>query len=53
MDILIQMNKFHCSCGRAIEWKYLKLEKGECWFGKMKDKILNCVNFAETFNIYS
>lgn len=46
-------DKFNCDCGKVFFWKYLKLDINECWRGKWEDKVLNCVNFTETANIYS
>lgn len=44
---------FACNCGKTFAWKYVKLNNGECWFGKIEEKILNCVTSTETPNIYS
>lgn len=44
---------FDCDCGKSFFWKYMKLDNGDYWSGKMEDRVFNCVNFTETPNIYS
>ena len=51
------MRKFEytcsCDCGNVFAWRFVKLDNGDCWFGKQEERILNCIDFRETANIYS
>lgn len=43
---------FKCECGNQFEWNCVKLEYGDCIFGKLDDLTKNCKNVNETATKY-